>query len=240
MVGATNGILYRQLIGKVTSLPIPELRLPPGHGARLLDVGCNWGRWSIAASRLGYDVVGIDPSIGALLAAQRVSRSLGLSPRFVCADARRLPFRANTFDVAFSYSVIQHFSFEDAHKTLASIRKCTRDGGTVLIQMPNKVGIRCLYHQARRLFQPGQGFDVRYWSTGELLKAFTEAFGESQLEVDCFFGLGLQPSDRKIMSRGASALIDASEALRSLSMQTPLLTQVADSVYVRSRVDPRA
>ena len=39
-------------------------------GTRLLDIGCSWGRWSLAAAARGYDAVGIDPSLGAIMAAR--------------------------------------------------------------------------------------------------------------------------------------------------------------------------
>src|SRR5947209_4154919 len=41
-IGATNGIMYVKLIGRLQRYPIPVLRLPPGAGKRLLDIGCNW------------------------------------------------------------------------------------------------------------------------------------------------------------------------------------------------------
>ena len=52
LVGATNGIAYKHLVGRLTDYPVPELRLPPGDGRTLLDIGCNWGRWCLAATRL--------------------------------------------------------------------------------------------------------------------------------------------------------------------------------------------
>ena len=93
MIGATNGILYRDLIGKIGEYPIPGLRLSRGVGKQLLDVGCNWGRWSVAAARLGYRAVGLDPSLGAVLAARRITKQLGLEAHFVVGDARanRMP-----------------------------------------------------------------------------------------------------------------------------------------------------
>src|SRR5688500_13469653 len=57
----TSGNLYFSVQHKLTRYPIPEMRLPPGNGKRLLDIGCNWGRWSIAAARKGYRPVGMDP-----------------------------------------------------------------------------------------------------------------------------------------------------------------------------------
>ncbi|MEY4578322.1 MAG: hypothetical protein RL701_3025 [Pseudomonadota bacterium] len=244
LVGATNGILYENLVGAISRYPIPELRLPDAppnsppdtNGTWLLDVGCNWGRWSIAAARKGYNVVGIDPSLGALLAARRVARSLGLSPHFVCADARQLPFRSAAFSAAFSYSVLQHFSKNDARQALRSIRSVMQPGATVLVQMPNWIGVRCLYHQARRKFRRANGFEVRYWTTRKLRNTFDTIFGTSQLETDCFFGLGLQASDKDLMSGPAAALIETSEVLRGVTQRVPWLSELADSVYLRARV----
>ena len=45
-----------------------ELALLPG--ARLLDVGCGFGRHSIELARRGYDVVGIDPAAAMITAAR--------------------------------------------------------------------------------------------------------------------------------------------------------------------------
>src|SRR2546422_4913223 len=175
MVGATSGYMYRHVIGTLASYPIPDLRLPAGHGKSLLDIGCNWGRWSIAAAQKGYDVVGIDPSLGAVMAARRVSQSLGLSCRFVVADARYLPFRAGRFDYAFSYSVLQHLSREDVRLAVAGIGRTLASGGTSFVQMPTIFGVRCLYHQARRRFAEGCGFDVRYWTIPALTRLFSRA-----------------------------------------------------------------
>ena len=89
---ATNGLLYRHLVGKLTRAPIPILSLPEGAGRILLDVGCSWGRWSIAGAQQGYLAVGIDPSLGAVLAAKRLAGRFGLQAAFVVGDATALPF----------------------------------------------------------------------------------------------------------------------------------------------------
>jgi SAM-dependent methyltransferase len=234
IVGATNGILYRDLIGKLTEYPIPNLRMSPGNGRRLLDVGCNWGRWSVAAARRGYRVVGIDPSLGAVLAARRVACQLGLDAGFVVGDARFLPFAGESFDAAFSYSVIQHFSKDDARLSFGEIGRILKPQGISLVQMPNRFGLRCLYHQARRGFRPTTGFEVRYWSLPELRSSFSSVIGPTELLVDCFFGIGLQPSDAHLMSLARRLVIHTSEFLRGLSESIPSLRYAADSVYASS------
>src|SRR5204863_8472237 len=136
--------------GVLDRYPIPVLRLPDGGGRRLLDVGCSWGRWSMAAARNGYRVVGIDPSLGAVMAARRVARDLKFDASFVVGDARFLPFVQDSFDTVFSYSVIQHFSKVDAKQAIGEIARVLAHGGTTKVQMPSQLGIRCLYHQFRR------------------------------------------------------------------------------------------
>ncbi len=232
LIGATNGFAYNSLVGRLPDYPIPALRLPPARGRLLLDVGCSWGRWSIAAARKGYRVVGIDPSLGAVMAARRVARQLDTPIDYVCGDARYLPFCAGAFDTVFSYSVIQHFSKADARRTLAEIGRVLAESGDCLVQMPNRSGLRSLYHRARRNFSEGSGFDVRYWTLDELRVAFDEAIGPSSLSVHCYFGLGLEPGDMHLMRRSVKVAIVVSEFLRRLSEKAPILIRLADSVYV--------
>lgn len=233
LVAATNGILYRGLIGTLPVYPIPEIPLPASHGEVLLDVGCSWGRWTIAAVKRGYAVIGVDPSLGAIMAAKRVTHQLGLSAQFVVADARHLPFVAETFDRVFSYSVIQHFSRDDARRSAEQMASVLRRGGRACVQMPTRFGIRCLYHQVRRGFTDGAGFDVRYWSFEELGRLF-DVVGPATFTVDCYLGIGLQPSDAPLMSRPRRAVLWLSSALKSVSAVVPGLRKIADSVYVEA------
>ena len=234
LVAATNGILYKNVIGQLHDYPIPDIRLADGRGKILLDVGCSWGRWSMAASKKGYVPVGLDPSLGAVLAAKRLAKRLGLPFHGVVADVRFLPFRTDSFDVAFSYSVLQHFSKSDARMSFESIRRILRTDGTFLVQMASALGIRSLQHQMRRGFRKPKDFDVRYWSPRELLGTFNEILGPTKLEVDCYFGLGLQPSDLQLMSGMGKLVVFGSEGLRSASKVFRPLLYFADSLYLRS------
>lgn len=237
-VAATSGYLYKPLIGKLKSYPIPQLRLPVGHGQPLLDVGCNWGRWTIAAAQAGYIAVGIDPNLDAVLAARSVAQQLQVDAAFLVADARYLPFRDGAFDTVFSYSVIQHFSKENAKRALRQVRRVLSPRGRSFIQMPNRWGVRSLYHQFHRGFREGRNFDVRYWSPYELESTVNNLVGPSTLSVDGFFGLGIQPSDIDLLPVRYRAVVRCSEALRALSERIPWLRNAADSLYVTSQRAP--
>jgi 2-polyprenyl-3-methyl-5-hydroxy-6-metoxy-1,4-benzoquinol methylase len=231
----TNGHLYQPLQYRLRRYPIPELRLPHGDGKRFLDIGCNWGRWSIAASTKGYVVAGIDPHALPITAARRVAQQLGLNINYQIAGGEAIPFPDGTFDVVFSYSVLQHLTKERASTTLVEIRRVLKPGGIAMVQMPNWLGVRSLCHQARRGFRRNLPyFAVHYWGIRELRKAF-ERIGAVDLSVDGFFGLGIQPADVDMLPRHLRPIVYASEVLRFFSMRFRPLLYVADSVYVTAR-----
>ncbi len=237
VIGATSGYAYQHMVGAggAATYPIPAFRFPTPKPGRLLDIGCNWGRWSIAAARAGHEAVGIDPQLGAVLAARRVAAQLGVSPRFVVADGRFLPFREDFFDYAWSYSVLQHFARGDVAATLAEARRVVKAGGIVRIQMANGLGVRSVYHMARRGFRAPTNFDVRYWTPAELRRAFAAAIGETRLAADCYLGLGLQWSDYASMGWTGKAALIVSEGLRKASLALPPLAWFADSLFCTAR-----
>jgi SAM-dependent methyltransferase len=239
LIAATNGLLYKELIGRLNDYPIPEIRLPHGEGRTLLDIGSSWGRWSIAAARKGWKVVGVDPSLGALVAAKRILERFNVDIDYICADSRYLPFADGVFDQIYSYSVIQHFSREDALATIAEIGRTLSTGGKALVQMPNIVGVRSLYNLLRRGFSEGVGFDVRYWRIPALIETFEGKVGPASISVHCYFGLGLEVSDASLMRPHTKLLLALSERLRRCSEVIPALKYMADSVYVSSVRRPR-
>ncbi len=231
----TCGQLYFPLLNNLIRYPIPDFRLPRGDGERLLDVGCNWGRWSIAAAQKNYKPVGIDPSLRAILAARRICRQLKVEADFVVGDARHLPFADGCFDVGFSFGVFQHFSKENAKVSLEEIARCVKKNGKILAQMPNKYGVRSFYNQAKRGFTDDNEFSgIRYWTPAELLKFFRETFGQTEMTVDCYFGLGIQKNDADLLPAKYRIIVRTSEMLRSVSKKIPLMKKVADSVYLES------
>jgi SAM-dependent methyltransferase len=232
----TNGILYKGVLGGLGRYPIPEFPLPDtAEGLRVLDIGCNWGRWSIAASRRGYRAIGIDPGIAGIQAAYRVSRALGVSPGFVVGDGRSLPFPDHSFDVVFSYSVLQHFSKDDAKASIREAARVTRPGGRVLIQLANLFGVRQLYNQARDTLKREQNpFRVRRWTPGEMVAAFRELVGPARLTADGFFSLNAQASDLDLLRPFPRAIVHASLALKRVSTRVPALARLADSVFIEA------
>jgi len=216
-VSAAAGSLYAPLIGKLKNYPIPEFPLS-GVGASLLDVGCNWGRWTIAAAQQGFRPVGIDCSIGALIAARRIARQLNIDAEFICADARYLPFEDKHFDHAFSFSVLQHFSKHDALLAFEEMRRVSCQS---LVEIPGKYGVRALYHQVKRGFREAKDFEVRYWTPRELQEI-------GSITPHAFFGTGVLLSDVNFLPWYYRPIPYASHLLTKVKP----LRKLADSFWV--------
>ena len=227
----THGNLYRGRA--LTRYPIPAFPLGPGEGRSLLDIGCNWGRWTVAATRAGYRATGVEPKEKAVAAARRVAEQLGVGADYVVGDARHLPFPDDSFDLVFSYSVLQHLSKGDVGLAVAEIGRVLRHGGTAWIEMPNARGLLNLLRRAGRGFAEGSGFDVRYWTPAELRKTFA-AIGTVELLADGFLTLNPQVTDLDLLRPRHRPVVLLSEALRRASLRAPMLVRIADSVIVRA------
>jgi 2-polyprenyl-3-methyl-5-hydroxy-6-metoxy-1,4-benzoquinol methylase/uncharacterized protein YbaR (Trm112 family) len=229
LILGTHGNLYKHLSGGMSRYPIPDFPLPRSSGELLLDIGCNWGRWSIAAARSGYRPIGVDPSFEAIVAARRIARQLGAETRYVVADARRLPFADDTFDVVFSYGVLQHFSKADVAISVDEIARVVKRSGYSWVQMPNSLGALNAVRLAQRRFREGDAFEVRYWKPSELKRVFGR-IGPTELRTDGFFTLNPQKRDLDLLPARFRAVVHVSEGLKRVHAPTTL----ADSVNVRS------
>ncbi len=82
-------------------------RLGALDGLRVLDAGSGTGRWMMEAASRGAHVFGIDTSREMVLKA---SRKPGLQGRSALADIRRVPLRADAFDLSLSSFTIGYLS----------------------------------------------------------------------------------------------------------------------------------
>lgn len=234
MIVPTCGNLF--LDTRLTGVyPIPEFPKVFGAG-NVLDIGCNWGRWSIAGAKAGYQMIGIDIHLRSLRCAQLLAKQLTPDnlPFFVLADARYMPFASSSLDGVFSYGVIQHFSRQNADVILAEAGRVMKPMSRSVIQMPNRAGIRSKMILARRKFGDGSEFDVRYYSISDLMRLFENRIGKSEWSVDCFLGLNVHSYDKGLVSPTKRWLIDMAELLRSASKVSHTVGKFSDSVFMTS------
>ena len=234
----TNGNLYWRVRGRLPRYPIPKWPFDCGEGKTMLDIGCSWGRWCIAASRAGFNAIGLDVHIDALGAATRVSRQLRANADFLCGDADVLPFQSRSIDLVFSYSALQHIDRAKVRCAFREIARVLEPGGRCIIQLPNTIGLLSLLQQAKRGFREARGdsFEMRYWSRREVREGLREAgLDDVRFHTDGFFSQNPQISDLDLLGSAGKLIVVASSAGRLVASALPFLTRVADSVWIEAR-----
>lgn len=132
--------LYFEEGGKEKAeLALLMLGLGPAPGLRVLDLACGIGGRTLELSRIGFDVLGVDPQSDLLEVAGGEAKLRGLWPHFAEADTRDLEFKEE-FDVVLSLGggAFEHFGDDDeCLRAFAAAARALRPGGRLLMQTPN-------------------------------------------------------------------------------------------------------
>jgi 2-polyprenyl-3-methyl-5-hydroxy-6-metoxy-1,4-benzoquinol methylase len=103
--------------------------LPEGQ-LDVLDVGTGTGVVAAAMARLGHRVTAADLCGNMLEKAKENLTAMGLTARYVCAAAGKLPFAENSFDVIISRNVT--WALPEPEQTLGLWQKLLRPGGRLI------------------------------------------------------------------------------------------------------------
>lgn len=101
-----------------------------------LDIGA--GKGSMARFLLRYTdkVVCLDKEKEEIAFLKKRFKNKQRSLSFVVSDARKLPFKRESFDLIFSNCVLEHI--KDDEKVLAEISRCLKPGGKLIMALPNR------------------------------------------------------------------------------------------------------
>lgn len=146
-----------------------------------LEVGFGDGRWITLLRKRGIEAYGVDILENAALQL----KNDGLSP--VVADARLLPFKENSFDLTYSFGVIEHF--EGTEKAAEEHVRVTKPGGKIIITVPYLFSPHTVYwvfmHVKRGTFEKRPAtFGKRYTRRG--FKEMLEQFDVKTVRVNPF------------------------------------------------------
>ena len=116
-----------QVIGKLRK----ALGKPIGSFDRALEIGAGTGYFSLNLLRSGIvrESVATDISQGMLDELQASAGRLGMKVETVCAEAQRLPFPDDSFDLVFGHAILHHLPDLDA--AFREFRRVLRPGGVV-------------------------------------------------------------------------------------------------------------
>lgn len=113
-----------------------EAILPP-H-ARILDVGCGYGRIALPLAERGHRVEGLDLSPVLIAAASEHAEKREVRARFVVGSMRGLPYGSDSFDAVLCLWSSFHELIErdEQLQALAEMWRVAAPGGFVLIEGP--------------------------------------------------------------------------------------------------------
>jgi len=115
----------------------------PGHYARSLEIGSGTGYFTLNLMRAGLigQATCSDISPGMLETLKGNAERLGLEVRTEPADAERLPFADESFDLVLGHAVLHHIP--DLPRAFAEFERVLAPGGTVLFAgEPSRYGDR--------------------------------------------------------------------------------------------------
>jgi SAM-dependent methyltransferase len=136
-------------------------RLPLHRGAKILDLGSPKDLATILARTNGCEIEATDILPEAIELSQRYNRAQGLDGvgpgrvRSVCRDGRALSYADNSFDAAYSVSVLEHIPHDGDHVAVGELLRVVKPGGVVVITVPYDLQYRetfvdrAVYERAR-------------------------------------------------------------------------------------------
>lgn len=120
----------------------------PQDNIRILEVGCGSGIYTLSLLREfqdyhRYSATLIDFSPIALSFARKNAEKKGVTANLGLADAFKLPFHDNTFDIVWNAGVNEHFNLKDEKRQLIfnEMTRVCKQGGQVIVIVPNSLNL---------------------------------------------------------------------------------------------------
>ena len=116
--------------------------LSPPLGARVLDLGSPKDLALFLAVRRNYEIVAVDILPDAIAVSERFAQAQGRSGagagyvKSEVQDGRALPYADNTFDAAYSVSVLEHIPDAGDSTAISELVRIVRPGGRIAVTVP--------------------------------------------------------------------------------------------------------
>jgi SAM-dependent methyltransferase len=128
-----------------------------GPGGSLLEIGCGTAPLLVAASRRGYQPVGVDIAFRWLVVAKKRLMEAGVRAPLFCACAEALPFRESRFDAVALDSAIEVVA--DQPRVMTEAHRVLSSQGRLFLSTPNRFSLGPDPH----LGVPAGGFWPKSW-----------------------------------------------------------------------------
>ncbi len=187
----------------------------------VLEIGCGTGLFTEKISKTGAKIIATDISDDLLSIARKKNIP---NTTFQLADAHKLNFSDNFFDVVFGSSILHHLEME---KSLKEIYRVLKPGGKIVFAEPNMLNPQILIQKNIPFIKrwlgdsPDETAIVR-WSFSKLLKKL------NYRDVEIFPYDFLHPFTPKLM-------INFINGIGKTIEKVPVLKEIAGSVIIYAK-----
>lgn len=140
-------------MSEVATEKIAELlEMKPGES--ILDMACGFGRHSLALSKQGYSVTGVDLNSNFIQEASEKAKNIELDARFLCADMRDFVEPESFDNIILMYNSFGYFlDPQEDRQVLDNCLQSLKSGGKLLLSVVGREHI--MQHQSSN--------QSRYW-----------------------------------------------------------------------------
>ena len=147
-------------------------------GLKVLEIGCGLGTDGAQFAKAGADYTGIDLTDAAIELSLKRFELFDLPGKFQTADAEKLDFSNDSFDLVYSHGVLHHTP--DTARAVSEIHRVLRPGGRAVVMLYHRdsynyrVNISILRRAGAQLLRWQPGVSLVHRLTGESLESLRQ------------------------------------------------------------------
>jgi ubiquinone/menaquinone biosynthesis C-methylase UbiE len=148
------------------------------QGRSVLEIGCGLGTDGARFASAGAIYTGVDLTEAAIDLARRRFAFENLPGEFRVADAERLEFPDDSFDIVYSHGVLHHTP--DTHAAIREVHRVLKPGGRAVVMLYHRdsynyrVNIGVLRRMGAQLLKSEAGLKLAHRLTGEPVESLRE------------------------------------------------------------------
>lgn len=159
---------------------------PPRKDIKVLDLGCGNGVATYALSRCGYDVTGVDSSLGELAGLKAAAKLNGLDGAefsLFLSTGESLEFRDENFDIVWMREVLHHI--HDLQRFMKEVARILKPGGIICCLREHVI-----WNESQRdhFFRTHPFYHITKDEGCYYLDEYVSAFKEANLSVETLLG----------------------------------------------------
>ena len=147
-------------------------------GLKVLEIGCGLGTDGVQFAKAGADYTGVDLTEAAVELARRNFEWRNLPGQFRTADAEKLEFADDTFDLVYSHGVLHHTP--DTARAVREVHRVLKPGGRAVVMLYHRdslnyrLNIGLLRRAGAHLLRTDTGLRLVHRLTGEPIELLRE------------------------------------------------------------------